>query len=154
MSDFIRTGSGFTKALALGSVQHGAVIESSLLPPTIGISEPMVSLAAGKWGVPKHCLKWEVVPDKAVCWETQINYSFFGCRFASLFYRIYEKLGKRYIYFPSWIFHLNWKNKWGKKYHLSICILSPSRTYSKSFGWWFQGKVRHYLIRFFSGFFL
>ena len=47
MSDFIRTGSGFTKALALGSVQHGAVIQSSLLPPTIGISEPMVSLAAG-----------------------------------------------------------------------------------------------------------
>ena len=78
MSDFIRTGSGFTKALALGSVQHGAVIESSLLPPTIGISEPMVSLAAGKWGVPKHCLKWEVVPDQPVCWETQINW-FYNC---------------------------------------------------------------------------
>ena len=27
----------------------------------------------GKWGVPKHYLKWEVVPDQPVCWETQIN---------------------------------------------------------------------------------
>ena len=47
MSDFIQHGSGFVKALALGSVQHGAVLKSSLLPPTLGISEPMVSLAAG-----------------------------------------------------------------------------------------------------------
>ena len=47
MSDFVKNGSGFIKSLALGSVQHGAVIQSSLLPPTIGISEPMVSLAAG-----------------------------------------------------------------------------------------------------------
>ena len=25
-----------------------------------------------KWGVPKQALKWEVVPDQPVCWETQI----------------------------------------------------------------------------------
>ena len=26
----------------------------------------------GKWGEPKQALKWEVVPDQPVCWETQI----------------------------------------------------------------------------------
>ncbi len=31
----------------MGSVQHGAVIRSAPLPPTIGITEQMVSLAAG-----------------------------------------------------------------------------------------------------------
>ena len=47
MSKFIQNGSSFIKALALASVQHGAVVKSALLPPTVGISDPMVSLAAG-----------------------------------------------------------------------------------------------------------
>ena len=47
MSNFVQEGSGFVKALALGSIQHGAVIKSASLPPTIGVSDPMVSLAAG-----------------------------------------------------------------------------------------------------------
>ena len=44
MSDFVKDGSGFVKSLALGSVQHGAVVGSASLPPTVGINNPMVSL--------------------------------------------------------------------------------------------------------------
>ena len=40
------------------------------------------------WGVPKHYLKWEVVLDQPVCWETQINQS---CRIWS-FWAIFEFL--------------------------------------------------------------
>ena len=47
MSEFVQKGSGFVKALALGSVQHGSVIKSASLPPIIGTTESMVSLAAG-----------------------------------------------------------------------------------------------------------
>lgn len=47
MFDFVQKGSTFVKTLALGSVQHGAVVKSAMLPPTIGISQAMVSLAAG-----------------------------------------------------------------------------------------------------------
>merc|ERR1719232_1469501 len=47
MNEWVQNGSGFVKALALGSVQHGAVVKSALLPPTVGITDPMVSLAAG-----------------------------------------------------------------------------------------------------------
>ena len=36
-----------------------------------------------KWGVLKHYLKWEVVPDQPVCWETQINYFFSAFFFIS-----------------------------------------------------------------------
>jgi glycogen debranching enzyme len=52
MSEFIQNGSGFVKAMALASIQHGGVIKSALLPPTLGVSEPMVSLAAG---LPHFC---------------------------------------------------------------------------------------------------
>ena len=54
MPDFVKNGSGFVKSLALGSVQHGAVVGSASLPPTVGINKPMVSLGTNIEFVEKH----------------------------------------------------------------------------------------------------
>ena len=54
MSPFVQSGSFFVKSLAMGSVQHGAVVKSAPLPPlspNLDLPEvlrnEMVSLAAG-----------------------------------------------------------------------------------------------------------
>jgi glycogen debranching enzyme len=54
MSPFVQNGSFFVKSLSLGSVQHGAVVDSAPLPPLSPaldlpkiFTEEMVSCAAG-----------------------------------------------------------------------------------------------------------